>query len=167
MTGCLEIFRPRELRKSRSFGAAHAKKSTSEKRRRAVIFYTPGRSQEDLKRKLPRANINLKYERESYMKQIKLFGILATCVEALSFLSAQSQPNNPSVPGSNPAQAPNNPNNPNNPSRPNPPAPHVPGASSGLPALSPRPGISPITSSPGASIAPLATPSGSPMASPT
>jgi hypothetical protein len=106
-------------------------------------------------------NLNMK---GNHMKQLQLFGIVATCAAALSFLSAQSQPSNPNIPGSNPAQIPNNPNNP---SRPNPPAPHLPGDSSGLPGLSPRPGITPITSSPAASIAPIATPSGSPMASPT
>ncbi len=90
--------------------------------------------------------------------------VAAAGVTTLSVLWAQSQPSNPSVPGSNPAQVPNNPNNP---ARPNPPSPHLPGDSSGMPGGSPMPGITPISPNPGASIAPLATPSFSPMASPT
>ena len=102
------------------------------------------------------------------------FGVVAACTVTLSFLSAQSQPSKPNIPGGNPPQAPNNPArpnpnnpiNPNIPTNPNNPNPNNP-TNPNLPRMSPVPGVSPINVSPAASIAPLATPGGSPMASAT
>jgi hypothetical protein len=58
----------------------------------------------------------------NHMKRIKFFGIITTCVAALSVLSAQTKPSNPSVPGNNPPHVPGN-----NPSVPGNNPPHVPG----------------------------------------
>jgi hypothetical protein len=166
------------------------KKSASTQGVRAENILSAGRIQEsNLLERQGSGN-----HKRGRMKQIKYFGVIATCLVALSLLMAQTstkpgttKPSNPSVPGNNPPSVPgNNPslpggNNPptvpgNNPSLPggnNPPT--VPGNNPTLPGGNNPPsvpGISPIGSPvpnatrPVPSITPLPSPGGSPTATP-
>jgi hypothetical protein len=82
----------------------------------------------------------------NHMKQMKYLSIIATFVVAISILSAQTKPSNPSLPNNNPPRVPGN-----NPSLPNNNPPRVPGNNN--PSL------------PGSTIAPAASPIGTPALS--